>query len=82
MRGVETEVDALEQRAFECPTQVDRRRITQLRGQLFRLLQIVVPERDMLDEGAEAIERVLGMRRARRATPSTTSATTSCSPPT
>ncbi len=61
LRAVETEVEALEQRAFERPSAADRRRITQLRGQLFRVLQIVVPERDMLAEGTEAIERVLGM---------------------
>jgi len=32
-----------------------------MRGRLFRLLQVVVPQRDMLDTGAEAIERVLSI---------------------
>jgi magnesium transporter len=61
VRGLETEVSGLEQRAFERPSAVDRRRITVLRGLLFRLLQIVVPQRDMLTGGDAAIERVLGM---------------------
>jgi magnesium transporter len=61
LRGIETEVSGLEQRAFERPSAADRRRITELRGRLFRLLQIIVPQRDMLDGGAAAIERVLGM---------------------
>ena len=61
LHKIEEVVEGLEQRAFERPSDTDRRRITKLRGQLFRVLQIVVPERDMLDEGAGAIERVLGM---------------------
>jgi magnesium transporter len=32
-----------------------------MRGRLFRLLQVIVPQRDMLADGAEAIERVLGI---------------------
>ena len=32
-----------------------------MRGRLFRLLQVIVPQRDMLDTGADAIERVLGI---------------------
>ena len=61
LRGIETEVSGLEQRAFESPSAADRRRITELRGRLFRLLQVIVPQRDMLTGGADAIERVLGM---------------------
>jgi magnesium transporter len=61
VRGIEAEVSGLEQRAFEHPSAADRRRITELRSQLFRHQLIVVPERDMLDTGADAIERVLGM---------------------
>jgi magnesium transporter len=61
VRGLETEVSGLEQRAFESPSAADRRRITELRGRLFRLQQIIVPQRDMLAEGAVAIERVLGI---------------------
>jgi magnesium transporter len=61
LREIEREVSGLEQRAFERPSAADRRRITELRGQLFRLLQEIVPMRDMLDPGADAIERVLGM---------------------
>ena len=61
VRGLETEVSGLEQRAFESPSAADRRRITELRARLFRLLQIIVPQRDMLAGGDAAIERVLGM---------------------
>jgi magnesium transporter len=61
LRDVQQEVSGLEQRSFEQPSAADRRRITELRGRLFRLLQVIVPERDMLDTGADAIERVLGM---------------------
>jgi magnesium transporter len=62
VRGIETEVSGLEQRAFERPSAADRRRITELRARLFRLMQIIVPQRDMLAGGDDAIERVLGMQ--------------------
>jgi len=58
---IEAEVSRLEQGAFEQPSDTDRRRIVELRGRLFRLLQVIVPQRDMLDTGAAAIERVLGL---------------------
>ena len=61
VRGVETEVSGLEQRAFESPSAADRRRITELRGRLFRLMQVIEPQRDMLAGGDAAIERVLEM---------------------
>ncbi len=61
LRGLETEVTGLEQRAFESPSAADRRRITMLRGRLFRLLQVVVPQRDMLAGGDDVIVRVLGL---------------------
>jgi magnesium transporter len=61
LREVEREVTGLEQRAFEHPSQADRRRITQLRGRLFRIMQVILPQRDMLVSGADAIERVLGL---------------------
>ena len=48
VRGVETEVSGLEQRAFESPSAADRRRITELRGRLFRLMQVIEPQRDLL----------------------------------
>ncbi|HYZ81434.1 MAG TPA: magnesium transporter CorA family protein [Solirubrobacteraceae bacterium] len=61
LREIEQEVNGLEQRSFEQPSAADRRRIVNLRGRLFRLMQVILPMRDMLDSGAEAIERVLGM---------------------
>jgi len=61
LREIEANVTRLEQAAFEHPTEADRRRIVMLRGRLFRLLQVIVPQRDMLETGAGAIERVLGI---------------------
>jgi len=61
LRDIESEVSELEQNAFVKPTDVDRRRIVMMRGRLFRLLQVIVPQRDMLAGGAEVIERVLGI---------------------
>jgi magnesium transporter len=61
LRDIESDVSRLEQDAFVRPTDADRRRIVMLRGRLFRLLQVVVPQRDMLATGADAIERVLGI---------------------
>jgi magnesium transporter len=61
LRDIESEVSQLEQNAFVRPTDADRRRIVMMRGRLFRLLQVIVPQRDMLDAGADAIERVLAL---------------------
>jgi len=61
LRDIEATVTSLEQAAFEHPTQADRRQIVMMRGRLFRLLQVIVPQRDMLETGAGAIERVLGI---------------------
>jgi magnesium transporter len=61
LHGLEAEVTGLEQRAFEHPSPADRRRITMLRGRLFRLLQVIVPQRDMLADGGDAIVRILGL---------------------
>ena len=61
LRAIEAEVTRLEDSAFEHPTEADRREIVMMRGRLFRLLQVIVPERDMLATGAGAIERVLSI---------------------
>jgi magnesium transporter len=61
VRGLETEVEGLEVRAFENPSPADRRRITELRARFFRLMQIIMPQRDMLVDGMASIERVLRM---------------------
>jgi magnesium transporter len=61
LREIEADVTRLEQDAFERPSDGDRRRIVMMRGRLFRLLQVIVPQRDMLDSGSDAIERVLGI---------------------
>jgi magnesium transporter len=61
LRAIESEVSGLEQRAFERPSAADRRRITELRGRLFRIMQVILPQRDMLSGGGVAIERVLGL---------------------
>jgi magnesium transporter len=61
LREIEADVTRLEQDAFESPRESDRRRIVMMRGRLFRLLQVIVPQRDMLATGADAIERVLSI---------------------
>jgi magnesium transporter len=61
LREIEADVTRLEDAAFTSPSEPDRRRIVEMRGRLFRLLQVIVPQRDMLGIGAEAIERVLGL---------------------
>jgi magnesium transporter len=61
LRQIEAEVTRLEDAAFGRPSERDRRMIVEMRGRLFRLLQVIVPQRDMLDMGADAIERVLGI---------------------
>ncbi len=60
-RGVE--VQSLEDRAFERPTNDERRRMSELRSDLFRLQQVVVPQRDMLDRGFEVLECIPGLER-------------------
>ena len=60
-RGVE--VQSLEDRAFERPTNEERRRMSELRSELFRLQQVVVPQRDMLDRGFEVLECIPGLER-------------------
>lgn len=57
------EVDELEDVAFEQPSPAERRRISELRGRLFRLQQIVSAQRDLLASGGEAIESVPGLDR-------------------
>jgi magnesium transporter len=55
------EVDVLENLAYERPTAGERRRMSELRSRLFRLQQIVVPQRDMLSRGAALLEGVPGL---------------------
>ncbi len=63
VRGIEEQVSEIEQRAFTDPNPAERRRISVLRGRLFRLQQVVDPQRDMLASGADAIERLPGLGR-------------------
>jgi magnesium transporter len=55
------EVARLEDAAFERPTGSERRRISELRAELFRASQIIVPQRDMLARGGDVIERLPGL---------------------
>jgi magnesium transporter len=57
------EVEHLEDVAFERPTSAERRRMSELRSQLFRLQQIVVPQRDMLGRGGDLLETLPGLER-------------------
>jgi magnesium transporter len=56
-----TEVEGLEGSVFERPSEGERRRITELRGELFGLSQVVVAQRDMLLDGGELIECLPGL---------------------
>jgi magnesium transporter len=57
------EVQRLEDIAFERPSGVERRRMSELRSQLFRIQQLVVPQRDMLARGGDLLETLPGLER-------------------
>jgi magnesium transporter len=57
------EVQHLEDAAFERPTSAERRRMSELRSKLFRLQQLVVPQRDMLARGGDLLEALPGLER-------------------
>ncbi len=57
------EVEALEEIAFRRPTVDQRRRMSELRSLLFRLQQIVIPQREMLARGGEVLEHMPGLER-------------------
>jgi magnesium transporter len=57
------EVQHLEDAAFERPTTAERRRMSEVRTKLFRLQQIVVPQRDMLARGGDLLEGLPGLER-------------------
>jgi magnesium transporter len=58
-----TEVEHLEEVAFERPKPADRRRMSELRSELFRLQQVVLPQREMLARGGDLIENLPGLER-------------------
>lgn len=58
-----SEVNRLEDLAFQNPSTEERRRMSELRGELFRLRQTVVPQREMLASGGEMIEGIPGLDR-------------------
>jgi magnesium transporter len=57
------EVEHLEEIAFVRPKPADRRRMSELRSELFRLQQVVIPQREMLSRGGELIENLPGLER-------------------
>jgi magnesium transporter len=61
LRAIQAEVVALEQGAFERPTGAEHRRITELRARLFRLQQVVGPQRDMLAADGGLLEHLPGL---------------------
>jgi magnesium transporter len=61
--GRAAEVQSLEDRSFERPSGAVRRRMSELRSELFRIQQIVVPQRDMLARGGDLIETLPGLER-------------------
>jgi magnesium transporter len=63
------QVDALEERAFATPDDDVRREIARLRSQLFRLQQLVRPQRDMLGSDGDLLEQLPGLEGARERHP-------------
>jgi magnesium transporter len=61
--GYGAEVEQLEEIAFEHPTSAERRRMSELRSELFRLQQIVIPQRDLLARGGDLLETLPGLER-------------------
>ena len=57
------EVERLEEIAFVRPKPADRRRMSEVRSELFRLQQIVIPQRDMLGRGGDLLENLPGLER-------------------
>jgi magnesium transporter len=57
------EVEGLSDRAFARAAGGDRHRMSQLRARLFRLQQVVTPQRDMLGRGGDALEYLPGLER-------------------
>jgi magnesium transporter len=57
------EVDRLEEVAFVRPKPADRRRMSEVRSELFRLQQIVAPQREMLGRGGDLLENLPGLER-------------------
>jgi magnesium transporter len=55
------EVEGLEDIAFRRPTADQRRRMSELRAELFRLQQIVSPQREMLARGGDVLEHLPGL---------------------
>jgi magnesium transporter len=61
--GYAAEVEHLEEIAFVRPKPADRRRMGELRSELFRLQQIVIPQRELLSRGGDLIEDLPGLER-------------------
>jgi magnesium transporter len=57
------EVEHLEEIAFARPKPADRKRMSELRSELFRLQQIVIPQREMLARGGDLLEELPGLER-------------------
>jgi magnesium transporter len=57
------EIEGLEEIAFRRPTADQRRRMSELRSELFRLQQVVAPQRDLLARGGDVIEHLPGLER-------------------
>jgi magnesium transporter len=57
------EVERLTELVYTRPVGRERHRMSQLRAQLFRLQQVVGPQRDMLGRGGDALEYLPGLER-------------------
>jgi magnesium transporter len=63
VNGHAIEVEHLEEVAFERPSGAERRRMSELRSRLYRVQQIVIPQRDMLARGGDLLETLPGLER-------------------
>lgn len=57
------EAEALEEAAYEHPTETERRRISSLRSELFALGQTIDAQAEMLDRGAQVLDALPGLDR-------------------
>jgi magnesium transporter len=67
--AAEQRVTELEERAFSAPDEAVRREIGLLRAELFRMQQVVGPQRDMLAAGGELLEQLPGLEGAKERHP-------------
>ena len=61
VEAIASEVERLEDDAFQRPSEMDRRRLSVLRARLYRLRQILVPQSEVLADDAELLDALPGL---------------------